>query len=435
MYLDLFPLSTPQPIGTFHDLTIFAEGPGFFPPRVRSMLLEDDDRFSDLCGRTAALVIPLLDWSGRRLPFCVTACQGDLVVAAAWAGSISSKDNGTIGCNLSFGLHPSVAGRGLATVLSALAYQQCLASTPMMEFVNVQTEAGNYRAQAVAQRLQLSRAPMFDRNVPGSESRRYVTYRAEAEVVTARCTQILSDSMLTVRAQDKPVQPRVELRPTMRRLPHPFLGSPMPLPTNPHSHGSVEKDFAATIKILRDNVTLRTALDGPHGLLAGIALIEEKLEIAKRRLPGDVPFPLVGREADLYHEASYNAYSHSLEMISSQCLREMHDKLGAVPLRDDEVCKQNLMIAIALFGEYGVTSGAAIIEKCLQTATRGSHLDSPVPLSPEEGKTWHRAQQSAYQYALEMLCTGSLQRIETQFLALVHVEAPVDVDAPAAPAM
>ncbi len=47
----------------------------------------------------------------------------------------------------------------------------------------------------------------------------------------------------------------------------------------------------------------------------GTKLIEECLAQALRADPDDVPFPLVGNEAKLWHSASASAYQHALEMM------------------------------------------------------------------------------------------------------------------------
>lgn len=47
----------------------------------------------------------------------------------------------------------------------------------------------------------------------------------------------------------------------------------------------------------------------------GTKLIEEFLARAQRADPGDVPFPLVGNEAKLWHSAQATAYQHALEMM------------------------------------------------------------------------------------------------------------------------
>lgn len=184
--------------------------------------------------------------------------------------------------------------------------------------------------------------------------------------------------------------------------------------------------LAGTDTPCADNQVLRTALAGPHGLLPGIALVEHQLGVARRGDPSDVPWPLVGAAARIYHEASIGAYVHSLEMVSSNCLRELHSALGPVPSTDAAALEQNEQMAAALFGKHGVTSGADTIEKCLAVAVGGKHADSPFPVTPEEGAVWHRAQRTAYQYVLEMLCTDSVKKLAPRFAHLVEVEDAQD---------
>lgn len=446
MYLDQFQPLPPLLIGHHLGLSLYAEGRGFALPRVREMLSEDPDRYSDLCGSTVALVMPLLDWRGQKLPFCVTACIGDQVVAAAWAGTIASRETGAQGCNVSFGVRTEFGGKGLATILSAVAYQQCLADAQYLEFVNVQTEAGNLGARAIATRLELRRAPMFDRETRVRAPRLYVTYRAPADVVTARCIEIVTDAGVDVQlplprsVSDWPteVQPRASLPPSIAGLLPPFKGSsminsPFPIPKAPAAPAGVAATTARA-----GNDALRNALAGPHGLLSGIALVENQLATSTRAAPADAPFPLVGEEARIYHEGAISAYVHSLEMVSSDCVRELFNSLGPVPGDEAALVAQNQLMAEMLFGKCGVTSGADVIEKCLAVATRAEHADAPFPMNAQQGAVWHQAQRTAYQYVLEMLCTDRLKQLAPQFAALVFEPDALDLaddDAPAAPAM
>jgi hypothetical protein len=144
---------------------------------------------------------------------------------------------------------------------------------------------------------------------------------------------------------------------------------------------------------------------------------------------------LTGNDARLFHEATAAALTHSLEMVSSDYLREQYARLGPVPENDADLSKQNQQMADTLFGQCGVASGAKIIETCLATATRADHLDSPFPLTPEQGAVWHRAQQSAYLYVIEMLCTDRLQRLALQFPVPADPAAADDDEPAPAPAM
>jgi RimJ/RimL family protein N-acetyltransferase len=433
MYLDQFPAPNPVLIGHHQGLAIYAEGQGFALPRVRTMLMEDLDRYSDLCGRTVGQVISLLDWRGRETPFCVTACCDRQVVAAAWAGTITSRETGTEGCNISFGVRPDYGGRGLATLLSAIAYQQCLANTPTLEFVNVQTEAGNLGARAIATRLGLRRAPLFDRETRSRTPRLYVTYRAEASAVAARCSEIFAAASAHVHLpapprgsrrpgqRERELQPRIELPPSITALFVPSKGSSMPPSIAPSREAVSAAPLAVTGTPRAENQVLRNALAGPHGLLPGIALVEHQLEVAKRGNPSDAPFPLAETESRIYHDASVVAYVHSLEMVSSNWLRQLHNALGPAPATDTAALAQNQLLAEALFGQHGVTCGAKTLERCLSVALRARHADAPFPLTPDEGAVWHRAQRTAYQYVLEMLCTHSVKKLAPQFAHLVAV--------------
>lgn len=447
MYLDQSSPATPILVGHHRGLNVYAAGQGFAMPRVRDMLASDPERYSDLCGRTVGQIMPLLDWRGRKPPFCVAACQDNQVVAAAWAGTITSRETGAEGCNVSFGVRPAFGGMGLATFLSAIAYLQCLADAPEIEFVNIQTAEGNLSAGAIATKLQLHRAPAFDRETGGRTSRRYVTYRASADLVTARCVEILKAAAVDVQLPQclsasgnrvLKVQPRMTLPPSIAATLPTFEGSIMSASPYPVSAAAAAPVRVAGSSALSNNETLRGALAGTHGLLSGIDLVEKQLATAKQADPSHVPFPLVGDVARVYHAASVSAYVHSLEMVSSECLRELFKELGPVPESDADLLAQNRLMADALFGTYGVTSGADVIEKCLAVAARAEPADAPFPMTAEQGAIWHGAQRTAYQYVLEMLCTDRINALTPQFAALISEAAapePADDEAPAAPAM
>lgn len=447
MYLAQLQPPPPTLIAHYLGLDLFAEGQGLVLPRVRDMLADAPDRYSDLCGHSVGLIMPLLDWRGQKLPFCVTACVDDQVVAAAWAGTITSRETGTQGCNVSFGVRPAFGGKGLATILSAIAYQQCRGDSQDLEFVNVQTEAGNLGARAIATRLELRHTPVFDRETRGREPRLYVTYRAPADVVSARCIEILKEASVdlhlppprTARRPRQPeLQPRASLLPSIAALLQTLKGTNMTNSPFPISK-TIAAPSQATITTTRtDNEAMRDALAGPFGLLPGIARVENKLTTAKRAAPADAPFPLLGEEARIYHQGAASAYTHSLEMVSSDHLRELFNSLGPVPSDDAALVKQNILMAETLFGKYGVTTGADVIENCLIVATRAEHADAPFPMNAKQGAIWHSAQRTAYQYVLEMLCTDRLKQLAPQISVLVvPPDAPdlVDDDVPAAPAM
>lgn len=47
--------------------------------------------------------------------------------------------------------------------------------------------------------------------------------------------------------------------------------------------------------------------------------------------------------------------------------------------------------------------GAEIIERCLAKAIKADPEDAPFPLTGEEARLWHSAQEQAYRHALEMM--------------------------------
>lgn len=196
------PRRPPELIGHYAGLAIFNEGAGFVLPRVRQLLQRDATRFADVCGTDVHLVLNLLDWRATSAPECVTAADGDIVVAAAWAGGVITREGSRTGANLSFAVAPQYEGRGLATVLTALAYAKCLSIYPTLSFANIQTEASNAGAHSLAGRLDMDRAPEYDRIVPPPKTKVYFTFRAPASQVAARCHQIISAAFAETDSND-----------------------------------------------------------------------------------------------------------------------------------------------------------------------------------------------------------------------------------------
>lgn len=67
----------------------------------------------------------------------------------------------------------------------------------------------------------------------------------------------------------------------------------------------------------------------------GLDVIERNLNVAQKADPSDAPFPLVGKEATLWHKASASAYQHALEMCSSQSLKAFVES-GFSPVTGNE---------------------------------------------------------------------------------------------------
>ncbi len=186
------PPPPPEDIGQFSGLTVFNEGTGYVLPRVQRLLSADRARYADVCGEDVHRILYLLDWQATNAPVCVTAVEGNDVVAAAWAGRILTREDGTPGVNLSFAVDPDFEGRGLATVLTALAFAKCVGRHANLAFANIQTAAANGGAHALAERLAMDRAPEFDRIVPPPRMKCYVTFRAPLEQVAASCHRVIA---------------------------------------------------------------------------------------------------------------------------------------------------------------------------------------------------------------------------------------------------
>jgi len=65
-----------------------------------------------------------------------------------------------------------------------------------------------------------------------------------------------------------------------------------------------------------ENAKLKETLFGQHGVISGLAIIEECLTVAVKAEHANAPFPLDASQAELWHRAQMEAYRHTLEMIS-----------------------------------------------------------------------------------------------------------------------
>lgn len=69
-----------------------------------------------------------------------------------------------------------------------------------------------------------------------------------------------------------------------------------------------------------DNLKFKELLFGRHGVISGLKVLEKNLQKAQKADAQDAPFGLVGDEARIYHNASFEAYRHALEMLNSESL-------------------------------------------------------------------------------------------------------------------
>ena len=103
-----------------------------------------------------------------------------------------------------------------------------------------------------------------------------------------------------------------------------------PMSTTSTQQPAANSENAAVQHLASENKLLKEMLFGRHGILSGVDTLEKNLATAVRGKHEDAPFPLDEQEARIYHRASAWAYQHSLEMISSECIRELGVKLGCI---------------------------------------------------------------------------------------------------------
>jgi len=151
-----------------------------------------------------------------------------------------------------------------------------------------------------------------------------------------------------------------------------------------------------------ENVFLSTLRDVSRGL----DVIEDALKVASSGDLTQVPFPLVGRDAQIHLDARKGAYLHVLEMCSAESLKKwLAQEQMAVP--DERAVLAKLREA---------AEGLDVIEVALKACTNGDLSQAPFPLCGQEARIHLDAQGGAYLHALEMCSAESVQELLANFI-------------------
>lgn len=151
-----------------------------------------------------------------------------------------------------------------------------------------------------------------------------------------------------------------------------------------------------------ENVFLSTLRDVSRGL----DVIEDALKVASSGDLTQVPFPLVGRDAQIHLDARKGAYLHVLEMCSAESLKKwLAQEQMAVP--DERTVLAKLREA---------AEGLDVIEVALKACTNGDLSQAPFPLRGQEARIHLDAQGGAYLHALEMCSAESVQELLSNFI-------------------
>lgn len=188
----------PVLIAHYGALDVYFEGESWSLPRTDRMLApRAETRYADICSE-AIQEIADIGWQFTHEPLCFTAAtKAGRVVAIGWAAPIRTEE-GEIGCNLSYAVEARYEGRGLATLLSAIAFLACAERHPSIRFANIECRADNGRSVGVAQALGLRRYRQGDFSMTEAASGTdipYLCFRKSTESCRRQAARLLQERM------------------------------------------------------------------------------------------------------------------------------------------------------------------------------------------------------------------------------------------------
>ncbi|WP_151638925.1 hypothetical protein [Noviherbaspirillum aerium] len=187
----------PVPVGQFDEFPLFLEARRLFSRRTQELVWANTRRFADVIGPGHDAVNKAGWHTTSTSPFCFTASLHGQVVAAAWAMHIRAVE-ASEGCNLAYALLDHVEGRGLAKLLTAMAFDALFLENPQIEFVNVQSRDSNERASGLARSFGMREIPKkgFGAVRPDSGSMiSYRTYRLDAPTFAAAAKVVIAQRL------------------------------------------------------------------------------------------------------------------------------------------------------------------------------------------------------------------------------------------------
>ncbi len=159
-------MNTPVLCASYNGFDIYFEGYGWELPRTDQMMdgLEES-RYADICGEDIDAISDE-GWQFIDEPVCFTAAnKSGRVVAIAWAAPMRTEDK-SIGCNLTYAVDAQYEGRGLAKLLTALAFLAADPLHPKMQFTNVESRTDNLGSIALVESFGFARYPDGDFTMP-----------------------------------------------------------------------------------------------------------------------------------------------------------------------------------------------------------------------------------------------------------------------------
>jgi len=131
----------------------------------------------------------------------------------------------------------------------------------------------------------------------------------------------------------------------------------------------------------------------------GLDVISNALEIASSGDLSQVPFPVVGEDAQIHLSAQKDAYLHVMEMCSADSLTNwLAQAQSGMPNE-----------AASLSKLHEVAQGLEVIQQSLKKCSSGDISQAPFPLVGQTAHIHLNAQSSAYLHALEMCNADSIQ--------------------------
>lgn len=177
-------MKTPVLCTCYNGFDIYFEGYGWELPRTDQMMdgLEES-RYADICGEDIGAVADE-GWQFMAEPVCFTAAnKSGKVVAIAWAAPMRTEEK-SIGCNLTYAVDVEYEGRGLAKLLTALAFLAADPMYPKMQFANVESRIDNQGSIALVTSFGFNRYPDGDFTMPisgGAKEAAFYGFRMSIE--------------------------------------------------------------------------------------------------------------------------------------------------------------------------------------------------------------------------------------------------------------
>ncbi|SNT35654.1 hypothetical protein SAMN06265795_12832 [Noviherbaspirillum humi] len=189
--------AAPVPCARWDGFEICFEGYGWALPRPGAMMAgEENGRFADICGDDIQGIADT-GWQFLAEPVCFTAVADGKVTACAWAAPMQTEDGG-VGCNLSYAVDADHEGRGLAKLLTCLAFLACDQLHPEMDFANIESRADNLPSAALARSLGFLHCPEEDFSMPvaGGNEVDFLCFRIDTGALRAASHQALENRNL-----------------------------------------------------------------------------------------------------------------------------------------------------------------------------------------------------------------------------------------------